>query len=1386
MDVTSPTATNTIKTKQIKNRLIIKPKPGLARLANSIFIDRIIANGSLESIKIKFPPGTKQGGASCVRNIDVGGYLKSLSINGGDLGAGDGQDGKVSINGNVKSINIKGRKYKNTQTNKMKVIEWYGGNIWADIDIAGSVDKIIAKGGNIHLDRHGGILGKISVDGDIKLLAADGVKVKEFITNEAGTGKLTTNKFYGGGINTDIYASNHEIRQIRARGGAIVGGGIYCRQVRTMKVLGQKSKSHAPVSIQAQGIFNTLVETYHTVLDSHIKKILVKNGSVRDSIFSAYKDIKSFKITGETNASVGIISNTTIRAGITGGIPENERPLISPLNYSTSTAVRSTLILPFIATSQDTNELLTARIHYRGAALGAMLLDDQDNQFSGTNRLKGGYSLTGKFMWVASDVHKGIHSNIVIRVRDNGIPNYYTNLNLTIIVTDQGDEAPVLTLTPPDITRTFSKADPNKRFWIASAYDVDLGDEITFSVENAFPGLIVSNVSSRVRQYYFYPNNPNITEDVYSNITFKITDKGGQTDSKSVTSIFVDSNSVHAVFTSLPANNFVWPISKPLSFYVIATNVWAKDFIFITNNISSSEINYPGTNFVNVTAASNLFQWTPDFSDSGEKKLIFKVEDTDQNANIGSVEVKINVSNTAPEVSVSLPDATFNWLTSKKLDFHVIAESTWTNNLMFLEPNNPPITNPWTYNFTNAIYVMIASNQFQWTPINANIATHDLSFRVVSTNYQILTNSIDVSINVVNPDPHIFSSLTTDEIKFEVGEYGSFYIIVTNQWANDFTFLPTNIFDSVYNSKDIKGAIAASNLFEWTPKDSDKGDYTLQFQVKDIDQVSNAFVNIKITVVRPEFDIFTSLGSTNFSWPTSKSLEFYIIATNSWTNSYEFYRPTVDFPASAKYADANFPNVMAASNKFEWTPDISENGTTHHLAFTVFNSDLNLTMTSTVTIIVENFDPVISTSLNNNDFKWLVEDPLSFNVIATDNEPNNFEFLPLSDRPDGATYASSSENGVLSSSNPFNWTPNASQVGTNILVFRVNSSGGIQGSVTVTCRVVNAVSTSLSTNSICRRVGDLLTFNVIAEDSVNKSFTFLQPANLTDDQYGLRIVHNTNYAVNTFTWTPSETGKYEWTFEVVVSGTPLETNSVVVTGVVITNGGVCPISLNVKEKNESSLSRLSVQMLPDEIVKSATATINGKILPYTVNDVNSVIQNENDWTEWLEPDENFVLEQENINQVSCAGDSTKGKNFPNSVRHNSKSQNNQLSAKNVDCQQHYVLNAICKESQSGNSKRNKKVLSNKQLRASGSSSDGGIRKISCVGDVIYNKFIGGVKENEQENWATATYLGSIKQLKFLGTVVSNLVITKKPIKIRKPTKEDFEKDNDVWENGTPK
>ena len=401
---------------------------------NTVMIESITADSAVDSIIVKFPPGNNR--ASFVRNIYVNGLLRKLSISGGDLGDFAGPDGIVYVKGDISTLKVEGKKYN---VKNSKETQFWGGNIWADIIVTGGVKKLQTKGGNIHYDNDGGAFGKLSFGGYVNLLAADGVTVKTDRSNSA------SKKIFGGGINSEINGRDYQIKQIRAKGGTISSSVIKCRQIKKLYVSGQKTGKPQPdLPDGEQGIVNSYIRT--TAVTNYnlcnINKVLVKNAKVKNSLFAVKGHAKNITISGEVSANKGIVENSLFRAGFDGSLNQNNPPVIFAENTDTSVVAGSVLILPFVVSSNDVGEKLTVYIRQRGGALDAVISNYNGEVFSGTNRwIIDSAPATGVFVWTAAQLAAGENSNIIVRVRDDSVPNQYADLYFKINVSTNGTVA---------------------------------------------------------------------------------------------------------------------------------------------------------------------------------------------------------------------------------------------------------------------------------------------------------------------------------------------------------------------------------------------------------------------------------------------------------------------------------------------------------------------------------------------------------------------------------------------------------------------------------------------------------------------------------------------------------------------------------------------------------------------------------------------------------------------------------------------------------------------------------------------------------------------------------------------------------------------------------
>ena len=509
------------------NRLTIKP---VNKSRNSVFINSISADGPIDSINVTFPPGKDKN--SCVRNISVEGYVKNIKIIGGDLGASDGKDGKVVIDGYLKSLMVKGKKYNVPKTKKS---EWWGGNIWADITVNGYAKKIMAKGGNICYAYGDSLLGSIIVNGDISKISVGGVIVK---TNRED--KLSKVMF-GGAIGSIINCGENELKNLNVKGGTIKGSGIYCRQLGKVQVTGQKADVSQPqplFPLTDKGISKVFIETAEESGDyklASLKNSIVKNGSIKDTIYSVKGNLNAFKITGDTVAGLGNVENFKMRIGYQGELSDSKAPEITTETVVTNIGTNVTLIVKFEVKNMDPGRKVFTRIHYRDLAYNSFISNYNGEVYKDGMWWESDASVTtGMFVWTSTDDLKGAYLDVTLRARNDGIPYKQSDASFSIGV-DFTNLPPVLVLIPSYNPIEFNIDTMSEIVWTCMVYDVNSDDSISLNVSGpqGFDSFVITEYKKRRFSVKAITND--LVAGSYTGVIFKATDGTGFEDSKTIT-----------------------------------------------------------------------------------------------------------------------------------------------------------------------------------------------------------------------------------------------------------------------------------------------------------------------------------------------------------------------------------------------------------------------------------------------------------------------------------------------------------------------------------------------------------------------------------------------------------------------------------------------------------------------------------------------------------------------------------------------------------------------------------------------------------------------------------------------------------------------------------
>ncbi len=817
------------------NTLTIVPLSGRKKTPNFTHINLIYGDGPFKKIQVKFPPGIGDR-SSYVRNIAVSGSVSQLSIEGGDLGATDLHDGQVNIEGNVQSIIVKGKKYKNNS----KQIEWWGGDIWADIKINGSLKKLLVKGGNVNLDEQGAVPGKIISYGEINQITVKGFSLK----NENNEKIL-----HGGGISAEIDTNERELNKLLVKGGIFIGGKINCQQLRNLKIIGQDPLNPAvkTLSFTKYGIFNSQILTFNSgALPSDLINTTVKNGEIRNTIITAYGDVKTGNVTGKTGESAGNISNTVVRAGLNGDQSNNNPPKISPETALTDVPDDGKIVVPFSVTSDDTNEILTVYVNNYETVFNSIISNYNGEIFSATNRWQGTSPMYGMFVCESTSAVNGV----VVRALDNGTPYKYSDMTVNIggITTNA---APSISLTPSDYIREINLTETNSFSWSITIEDNNANQPVYFTIEEDPIGLTLTQLSQRD----FIVSAENISAGIYSNVTFKVTDDDGLSNTKSVTVIVTNIYSFN-VYTSLENDEINLPANSNLTFDVNAKDNSSTSFNFLdlTNDFITDNI-YSNAMF-NGTSAINQFNWTPSELYAGKNAFEFNV--INSHGATGTVVATINVELPETEFSSSLSLTNFSWLTEDTLSFYIIAKDEKTNNFKFIAPSNLPEPNVY---FNAEFYNELStSNEFLWTPESTDAGIYDFDFAVIAESAsETVTGHVYITIDLWPKEPLVYSSLPGNQYSGIPGNSVDFHVIAENYESTVLTFIVPDDLPSGanYSASQFNGVTIQSNGFSWTPTTSQTSEWNLTFQVINSAALTGTIditLNISPTALAQDYD----------------------------------------------------------------------------------------------------------------------------------------------------------------------------------------------------------------------------------------------------------------------------------------------------------------------------------------------------------------------------------------------------------------------------------------------------------------------------------------------------------------------------------------------------
>jgi hypothetical protein len=223
------------------------------------------------------------------------------------------------------------------------------------------------------------------------------------------------------------------------------------------------------------------------------------------------------------------------------------------------------------------------------------------------------------------------------------------------------------------------------------------------------------------------------------------------------------------------------------------------------NTLSYSMANAPA----GAALAAGQFSWTPDYSQAGAYTITFYATDNGTPQLLDSATITITVTNVNIAPMLTSPG-------DQKVDEGALLQLT----LVASDPDG----NTLSYSMANGpAGATLTGSQFSWTPTYAQAGEYTVTFYVSDNQTPALQDSAKITITVIGDNaPPVIDDPGNQE--GSVGVPVEFKLSATDPDLNNFTF-------SMANAPD--GATLTGELFSWTPKEGQEGNYNVSFHVTD-------------------------------------------------------------------------------------------------------------------------------------------------------------------------------------------------------------------------------------------------------------------------------------------------------------------------------------------------------------------------------------------------------------------------------------------------------------------------------------------------------------------------------------------------------------------------
>jgi hypothetical protein len=704
---------------------------------------------------------------------------------------------------------------------------------------------------------------------------------------------------------------------------------------------------------------------------------------------------------------------------------------------------------------------------------------------------------TGAFDWTPDFTQSGTYP-VTFRASDGSATDSEI---VNISVSEAGNQTPVLAAIGAQVTTEGL----NISFGV-SAGDPD-GTTPTLTAGGLPAGATFTDNGNGTGTFDWMPD---FTQAGNYNVTFRAGD-GVLTDSEVITLTVLEAGNQRPTLASIGAQSTTEGVN--LSLGVSASDPDATLPILTAAPLPA------GASFADNGDGTGTFDWTPDFTQSGNTNLTFIASD---GVLADSEVVSITVFESGNQTPVLATIGPRNTNEGVLLNF-VISATDPDGTTPALSGNSLPAGASFTDNGDG-------TGTFDWTPDFTQDGAYNVTF-VASDGLVADTEVVSVTV---------FESGNQTPTLAAVGPRGTTEgtQLLFNVSATD----PDGTIPGLSTSSLPAGASFTDNgdgsgTFDWTPNFNQSGGYSVTFRASDGLAVDSEIVSISINEAGNQSPVLAAIGPQ--STTEGVTLNFGVSATDP-----DLSTPTLS--TSALPPGASFTDNGNGTGNLNWTPDFTQAGN-YDITFRASDGVLIDSEIVTVSIVESgNQTPVLAAIGPQTTTEGVT---LNFAVSATDPDGTN-PSLTTTALPTGASFTDNGDG-----TGDFVWTPDFTQSGGYAVTF-VASDGVADDSESVTITVIEAGNQApvlAAIGSKSTPEGSNLNFSVSATDPDSTT-----PALTAAPLPGGATFTDNGDGTGTFDWSPdfAQSGVYNITFRASDGGA---SDSEVVTIVINESGNQTPV-----------------------------------------------------------------------------------------------------------------------------------------------------------------------------------------------------------------------------------